>query len=172
MDTLSPSKLKIISAAAQVTQRLGAGNLTLDRVAEEAGVSKGGLLYHYASKRALLEGMLGYLLAQMEARLVQPREDRELNDYILLDAQPSVEERAISQVLLAAAAEDPELMNPARQFLEQLLADAQKHSREAILLLLAAEGLRFMDILNLLPDSKTRNALFSAIASRAKAPQR
>jgi len=171
MNRLSPSKLKIISAAARVTGRLGAGNLTLERVAQEAGVSKGGLLYHYASKRALLEGMLGYLLTQMEARLVQPREARTIADYILLNAQPSDEERAISQALLAAAAEDPELMNPAREFLEQLLADAQQHSREATLLLLAAEGLRFMDVLNLLPDSNTRNALFTAIANSAEAPQ-
>ncbi len=168
MDTLSPSKLKIIGAAARVTQRLGAGNLTLEKVAEEAGVSKGGLLYHYASKRALLEGMLAYLLTQMEARLVEPREERELADYILLDAQPSNEERAISQVLLAAAAEDPELMNPAREFLGKLLADAQMHSRQATLLLLAAEGLRFMDVLNLLPDSTTRDALFTAIADAAQ----
>ena len=104
----------------------------------------------------------------MEARLVEPREERELADYILLDAQPSNEERAISQVLLAAAAEDPELMNPAREFLGKLLADAQMHSRQATLLLLAAEGLRFMDVLNLLPDSTTRDALFTAIADAAQ----
>lgn len=171
MSDLSPSKLKLISAAARVTERVGAGNLTLERVAEEAKVSKGGLLYHYGSKRALIEGMLAYLLAQMEARVAQPTAGTALADFILLDAQPSSEERAISQVLLAAAAEDPELMNPAREFVQKLIADAQTHSAQATLLLLAAEGLRFMDVLNLLPDSKTREVLFQTIAQAAKEAQ-
>ena len=48
----------LLDAAKRVMQREGAGNLTLDAVAKEAGVSKGGLLYHYPSKGDLLRGML------------------------------------------------------------------------------------------------------------------
>ncbi|MEI4272347.1 TetR/AcrR family transcriptional regulator [Klenkia sp. LSe6-5] len=40
----------------------GAGaTVTLDAVAEAAGVSKGGLLYHFPSKEALLDGLAGRL---------------------------------------------------------------------------------------------------------------
>jgi AcrR family transcriptional regulator len=39
----------------------GAGAVTLDAVAAEAGVSKGGLLYHFASKDALVSGLLDRL---------------------------------------------------------------------------------------------------------------
>ncbi|REK77171.1 TetR/AcrR family transcriptional regulator [Paenibacillus paeoniae] len=38
--------------------------LTLDAVAKEAGVSKGGLLYHFPSKDALLQGMTVYSFDQ------------------------------------------------------------------------------------------------------------
>ena len=51
----SPSKQRLLKAAAEITALDGAANLTLDKVAERAGVSKGGLLYHYPNKQALLE---------------------------------------------------------------------------------------------------------------------
>ncbi|KRE28568.1 TetR/AcrR family transcriptional regulator [Agromyces sp. Soil535] len=39
---------------------------TLDATARAAGVSKGGLLYHFASKEALIEGLIGRLEALVE----------------------------------------------------------------------------------------------------------
>lgn len=48
----------LLDAAKRVMQRDGAGNLTLDAVAKEAGVSKGGLLYHFPSKGDLLRGLV------------------------------------------------------------------------------------------------------------------
>ena len=55
----------LLDAAKRVMQRVGAGHLTLDAVAKEAGVSKGGLLYHYPSKGDLLRGMLTARVATM-----------------------------------------------------------------------------------------------------------
>ncbi|MCJ7985556.1 TetR/AcrR family transcriptional regulator [Priestia sp. OVL9] len=48
----------ILLAATQVVQRDGVGKLTLEKVAKEAGVSKGGLLYHFSSKDELIKQML------------------------------------------------------------------------------------------------------------------
>lgn len=48
----------LLDAAKRVIQRDGVGHLTLDAVAREAGVSKGGLLYHFPNKQSLLRGML------------------------------------------------------------------------------------------------------------------
>ena len=56
------TRARIRVAAAKVIERDGAGHLTLEKVAAEAGVSKGGLLYHYPSKDALLQGLLDDLL--------------------------------------------------------------------------------------------------------------
>src|SRR5262245_20064874 len=55
----------ILTAAARVLLRDGLLALTLDAVAEEADVSKGGLLYHSASKEALVRGMIDHSLGQL-----------------------------------------------------------------------------------------------------------
>jgi AcrR family transcriptional regulator len=52
---------KILTAAVAVITGQGAQAFTLDAVARQAGVSKGGLLHHFASKDALLEGLLTQL---------------------------------------------------------------------------------------------------------------
>lgn len=48
----------LLDAAIRVVTRDGMGALTLDAVAREAGVSKGGLTHHYATKDALVTAML------------------------------------------------------------------------------------------------------------------
>src|ERR1700722_665718 len=48
----------LLDAAERVAIRLGAAHLTLDAVAKEAKVGKGGLIYHFPSKKALFEAML------------------------------------------------------------------------------------------------------------------
>jgi AcrR family transcriptional regulator len=48
----------LLDAAIRVVTRDGMGALTLDAVAREAGVSKGGLTHHYATKDALITAML------------------------------------------------------------------------------------------------------------------
>ena len=49
---------KILDAAAAVILRDGAAQMTVDAVVAEAGVSKGGLFYHFPSKDALIEGLI------------------------------------------------------------------------------------------------------------------
>ena len=49
---------RLLDAASAVIRRDGAQALTLDAVAAEAGVSKGGLLYHFKSKRELLDALV------------------------------------------------------------------------------------------------------------------
>jgi AcrR family transcriptional regulator len=52
---------RLIEAALTTLSREGVQNLTLDHVAKEAQVSKGGLLHHFPSKDALVEAVLRYL---------------------------------------------------------------------------------------------------------------
>ena len=65
MDDLPPAppdvRTRILDAAEAIVQARGVPALTLESAARDAGVSKGGLLYHFASKEALLAGMLGRL---------------------------------------------------------------------------------------------------------------
>lgn len=61
MSTLNRAEVtrsKILNAAADLIGTHGANHLTLEEVARLAGVSKGGLLYHFPSKEALLTAMV------------------------------------------------------------------------------------------------------------------
>src|SRR5438552_10278775 len=57
---------RLLDAAEQVVARDGVANLTLDAVAREAGVSKGGLLYHCPSKSALITAVVERLATRCE----------------------------------------------------------------------------------------------------------
>ncbi|WP_052351991.1 TetR/AcrR family transcriptional regulator [Deinococcus pimensis] len=61
----------LIDAAARVVHRDGVRGFTLDAVAHEAGVTKGGLLYHFESKQALVESMLTDALTRFEQRVLE-----------------------------------------------------------------------------------------------------
>lgn len=50
-------KIELLEAASKVIQAKGVSQFTLEAVALEANVSKGGLLYHYPSKEALIKAM-------------------------------------------------------------------------------------------------------------------
>lgn len=59
---------RLLAAAEKVVSRDGVTNLTLEAVAREAGVSKGGLLYHFPSKSALIVAIVEQLAAHCEAK--------------------------------------------------------------------------------------------------------
>jgi len=55
------ARAKVLEAFATLLVTQGERAATLDAVAAEAGVSKGGLLYHFGSKVALAEGLMALL---------------------------------------------------------------------------------------------------------------
>lgn len=54
----SATRARLLSAADQIAAESGAAGVSLDAVAARAGVSKGGLLYHFPTKVALLAGRI------------------------------------------------------------------------------------------------------------------
>ena len=65
------TRQRLIEAALRITSQHGASALTLDAVAREAGVSKGGLLHHFPNKEALIEAPIQQFLADFEALVMQ-----------------------------------------------------------------------------------------------------
>ncbi|QYG91458.1 TetR/AcrR family transcriptional regulator [Iamia sp. SCSIO 61187] len=65
---------RLLDATKQILVERGVGQLTLDAVAELAGVSKGGLLYHFPSKAALVEGLAERLRDYTRANLERAAE--------------------------------------------------------------------------------------------------
>jgi TetR/AcrR family transcriptional regulator, transcriptional repressor of bet genes len=55
------SRSHILQSAIISIAKLGLGNLTLDRVAEQAGISRGLVVFHFKSKSRLLEEVLNFL---------------------------------------------------------------------------------------------------------------
>ena len=58
---VSPSQCRreeLLEAALGVAVQSGFGRITMDAVAQRAGISKGGLLYHFHSKARLIEALL------------------------------------------------------------------------------------------------------------------
>ncbi|MGW7467975.1 TetR/AcrR family transcriptional regulator [Streptomyces xantholiticus] len=63
---------RLLDAVERLLAKGGVDAVRLDAVAAEAGVSKGGLLHHFPSKRALVEGVVQRLMDRFEAALPGP----------------------------------------------------------------------------------------------------
>lgn len=147
----------ILDAAEAIVSESGAIHMTLDNVAERAGISKGGLMYRFPTKMALLQGMVGRQIARIEEIREQFRqklsgsnptelmiEIKTLLELENMDSRPST-------ALLAVVANQPELVEPFREqlqkrFSERILSD--KNPARSTILILAALGLHFTSLLN------------------------
>ncbi len=66
---METARERILDAAEARLLDAGPGGLVLDAVANDAGVSKGGLLYHFPSKEALVAGLCERMLDGFERTL-------------------------------------------------------------------------------------------------------
>ena len=64
------NRTRILEAATRVVQREGVKSLTFDSVAGEAGLTKGGLLYHFASREELVLAIHRHLADEWEGAMV------------------------------------------------------------------------------------------------------
>ena len=92
---MATTKDIVLDAAVRLLVREGTGSLTLERVAREAAVSKGGLLYHYAGKEELVRGLVELAIANLRGEI-------------------RLQGREIGAILVAAMATAPEILNPLR----------------------------------------------------------
>jgi len=142
---------RILDSAEQLVSDEGARHLTLDAVAQAAGVSKGGLLYHFPSKDALLAGMIERHIDQLNARcsfersrLPEACTSTELKSWILAVLQPDRVREEAGAALLAAAANNPALLDGVRQRYAAHVAELEALGggfARAAVILLAVDGL-------------------------------
>ncbi len=95
---------RILDALQRILLRHGTAAVTLESVAAEAGVSKGGLLYHFRSKQALLQGLTVRLSEDAEAEFAQAEQEGvDVARYFLETSLPgSDEEMALYWSVIAA----------------------------------------------------------------------
>ncbi|WP_193164789.1 TetR/AcrR family transcriptional regulator [Microbulbifer hainanensis] len=151
-------KEAIIRAAEEVVREKGARKLTLDAVAAQCGLSKGGLVHHFRTKQALLQAMLESAIG-CETELAEeyaagggetggPLASRIHSMFALME-----DEKSLPRALIAAVAEDPALLEPIKskeaKVRSELLTTCSDPEM-ALLLLSAARGLFLGRVLGVL----------------------
>lgn len=157
----------LLTAAGRVIQEAGVQSLTLELVARTAGVSKGGLLYHFPSKEALIAALVEDRLARFDEAMVsalaledeamssalahepEATPGRWLRAYVRLTFAPPEPGADLTAALLAAAATDPALLAPVWAAFARWHACALADGLDpatATLIRLAADGLWLADL--------------------------
>lgn len=158
----------LLGAATQVILEKGVEALTLDAVARQAGVSKGGLLYHFPNKNALVVGLGEQLIQEFEAAL-QAEFDRDdapgtpgqwVRAYIRSTLRMSGQTLALVARLTSLIVEmPPELLKAAeaheRRCRQRLDADGLDPT-QAVIIQLAIDGLWFSEMFQLSALNETR----------------
>jgi len=151
---------RILQAAEAVALRDGARHLTLAAAAKEAGVSKGGVLYHFPSKHALLDGMLQRFVETVGAEIETHRDRfRDLANPTLRAVNATMRARlqgpdSVRIALIATHAESP-LANA--KLREVFAAHWERIKTEtadpegALTIWCAIEGLQFFALFNVWP---------------------
>ena len=170
------SRETILDAAEAVVLADGAAHLTLDAVAERAKVSKGGLLYNFPNKEALLAAMIDRQLRRIEVGRLQamealpPQPGRELKACVLMAADARLNgERRLGCATLAATANSPQALEPVRAANRRRMdwiaqgsaADGLPFARSAVIAL-AVDGLCLLEIVQLSPfDAAQRECIIA-----------
>ncbi len=142
-------RAQLLDAAIAVIRRDGAQALTLDAVAAAAGVSKGGLLYHFASKRELLDGLVGRWLDEFQRDI-----DEAGGTFPIGYVRASDGAKAEEAGLLAALVADPAVLAAVREryatWQDRIVTEGGDPV-EATVARLAADGLWLADLLGMAP---------------------
>jgi AcrR family transcriptional regulator len=168
------SRKAALAAALTIIARDGPGRLTLDAIARESGLSKGGLMHQFRTKEAVLRALLEQQLAHFTeftdefrrkdaASLAQP----ELATQIATSKEIIAQQYSVAQAMLAALASDPKLLVENRERdaerVEAIKAEAADPEL-AVLRWAAARGLALLSMLRLCPIPEAElNRLFERL---------
>lgn len=157
---VAPARDRLLDAAAELAVHRGAGELTLDAVAEAAGVSKGGLLYHFPTKDALLTAMVARMVARFEAEHAEAlaREPEGVpgrwtrafvESFFSVPPEEMAERHRTCGALLATVASNPRLLDPVRQAYKNWRQETQRDGlapEQTLLALAAVDALIFWQL--------------------------
>lgn len=172
------SRAAILKAALTIIARDGAHRLTLDAIAKESGISKGGVMHQFHTKDAVLKALLEQQMAYFEsyqARFLAGPEGQGAEP--TLTAQIATMREVIDTpnsaalAILGVLTTDPALLDTVRASDKATIAKIKAEAAdpdEALARWSAARGLLFTTMLGLCPLSKKeRDALFDRLAQPA-----
>jgi AcrR family transcriptional regulator len=173
-DISSATKFAILDAANKVILEKGVEALTIDAVAQKAGISKGGLFYHFPSKKNLIEGMISRLISEIDAlleeELVKSGGDF-LPAYIRASFVSDPEWMKLSCALIAAVANEPDLIIPLqKRFFEMQnkINETGISPEQGTIIRLALDGKWISDLYGFAPPSpEMREKMMSVLLELA-----
>lgn len=145
---------KLLQCARRIISEEGIDRLTMDRLAQESGMSKGGVMYQFKTRKGLIAALLAEYAQHMQSmleRALQPYEQKSQSSLIeaYLDWYIGFEKEnhgwaRIGIILWDEQANNPELLAPVRQWYLNLFKRLEKFPPEkqgrALLAIMALEG--------------------------------
>lgn len=145
------TRQRLLDAADRLCRASGPMAMSLDAVAAAAGLSKGGLLYHFPSKHALLRALVEHhvtaFTGEMDARTPDWRRAEgaaalaAVRVYLSVTRTMMLQTEATAAGIFAALTEDPLFMTPLLALRSEIRALFGRCPPEAMLLFLASEGI-------------------------------
>jgi AcrR family transcriptional regulator len=180
---LSGSQNRILDAAERIVLRDGVAHLTLEAVAAEVQMSKGGVLYHFRSKDDLIIGLIERLICQYDQQVEQLEgadeqpKGRKLRAMLRASfpEEPCEASRRTDRVcagLLAAVATNRDLLEPLRERTRELrtyLTEEANDPVAAMIIHYAADGIWLNDIFGLPGlNNELRNKVVNRLVEMSK----
>jgi len=164
----------ILTAANRIVLNQGVDHLTLEATAREAGVSKGGLLYHFPNKEALIVGMIHSYLDRFAADLNRAAADgdttangRWVHAYLETTFSDNQRTPRMNAGLLAAIATNPSLLSPVQKSFAEWMRLLEADGIDpvtATIVRLAADGLWLVELFGLAaPDAEMKAKVLQAL---------
>lgn len=153
------SRERIVEAAGALVQETGAAHLSLDAVAERAGISKGGLLYNFPTKTDLLKALVAKHIVECEIGRAEAEEhladgpNRAARAFVAAARGELGCKARPPAGVLAAIAENPGLIEPVRAR-NASVCRAFSEADDPMLSLIAflvVEGMTSLDLLEVNP---------------------
>ena len=178
------TRAKLLQAASQVVIDRGVEALTLDAVARQADVSKGGLLYHFPNKNALIINLGEQLLQNFETALQNEFEQDDapetpgqwLRAYVRSTERMSKESLALVARLSSILVEmPPELLQSVEAYEQrwhQRLESDGLDPVQATIIQLAIDGLWFSEVFQMaVPTEERRTQVVETLLAMTRSPQ-
>lgn len=176
------TKYKILQSAAQVINRLGAASMTMEAVAKEAGISKGGLLYHFPYKEELFRGMNDYLMSEYIRKVKESaakdsvEKGKWLRAYLNETINQLNKDHEMTVAFFSAAAAEPSYFSSMKnqmKELEELIKKDQIDPLVGAMIKLAVDGIYYNEVFNQSSASKKeKKEVISFLLSLTKGESR
>lgn len=171
------TRQEILRAAARVINAKGVFALTLEAVAKEAKISKGGLLYHFASKDELMKGMNDFFMQKFIDDVEHVANDDPCNigkwtrAYTKNTFNQLDNEFEMNAALLSAVVTSPELVKSTSSYLKILqdhIENDQMNPIVSTVIRLAVDGMYYNQLFGMNLEQDIREQVSDYLLSLTK----